>query len=387
MDYDLIVVGAGIQGAAVAQAASAAGYRTLVIEQYAEAARGTSSRSSKLIHGGLRYLESGQFRLVRECLVERALLLKNAPHLVRLVPFHIPVYRWTSRRPWKIGLGLSIYSLFSLKPFHRLPRERWDGLDGLTTRDLQSVFVYYDAQTDDARLTRAVLASAQALGCTVWMSTRFEDAQVHDDGCDVQVVRADRPQTVTAHALVNCAGPWADAVAERVRPATALPAVELVQGAHIEIPGTPQQGMYYLEAPADRRAVFVMPWRDRTLVGTTEQPYRGDPAQVQPLEAEVDYLLGVYNHYFKAPKQRADVLGAFAGLRVLPRGEGSAFSRPRGTLIVADAPQRPRVLHVYGGKLTAYRSTAVDLLEKLRPTLPSAVPVADTRALRLPDVD
>jgi len=386
MDYDLLVIGAGIQGAAVAQAACAAGYRTLVIEQYGEPGRGTSSRSSKLIHGGLRYLESAQFRLVRECLIERARLLVNAPHLVRLVPFHIPIYRQTTRRPWKITAGLALYSLFSRKPFHRLPRSRWDTLDGLNTRDLQAVFVYQDGQTDDARLTRAVLASAQALGCEVWLESRFDTARVTEHGCDVQVTRNGNPHNLTACALINCAGPWADQVAQRCEPKTAQPRIELVQGSHIELPGCLRQGMYYLEAPRDRRAVFVMPWHDRTLIGTTEQPYRGDPALVKPLETEIDYLLEVRNHYFSAPKRRSDVIDSFAGLRVLPTGSGSAFSRPRATLVVADRRRRPRVLHVYGGKLTAYRSTADELLDRLRATLPARESVADTRTLKLPDV-
>lgn len=385
-DYDLIVVGAGIQGAAVAQAAGAAGYRALVVEQYGEPACGTSSRSSKLIHGGLRYLESSQFRLVRECLVERARLLRNAPHLVTLVPFHIPIYPQTTRRPLKIVAGLSLYSLFSLKPFHHLPRRRWGELDGLNTRDLQHVFVYHDARTDDALLTRAVLASAQSLGCEAWFDTAFVSAQVTAHGCEVAVSRGGASQTITAAALINCAGPWALSVAQRIEPATAQPRVELVAGSHIELPGRLRQGIYYLEAPQDRRAVFVMPWHDHILVGTTEQPYRGDPARVQPLDSEIAYLLDVYNHYFTSPKERADVIGSFAGLRVLPSGEGSAFSRPRGTRVVADRPERPRVLHVYGGKLTAYRSTAEDLVDRLRATLPERRKIADTRSLRLPQV-
>lgn len=387
MDYDLIVVGAGIQGAAVAQAACAAGYRTLVVEQYGEPARGTSSRSSKLIHGGLRYLESGQFNLVRECLAERALLLKNAPHLVRLVPFHIPIYRQTSRRPWKIAAGLALYSLFSLKPFHRLPRSRWDELDGLITRDLETVFVYYDAQTDDARLTRAVLASARELGCELWLNTRFDGARIDAQGCEIRLTGSGGTRRITASVLINCAGPWAERVARHIEPPRPTPRIELVQGTHIEIPGCPRRGMYYLEAPSDGRAVFVMPWRNHTLVGTTEVRYQGDPAQVQATDAEIDYLLAVRNHYFASPVERSDVIGAFAGLRVLPGGEGSAFSRPRGTLMVADRPDRPRVLHVYGGKLTAYRSTANEILRRLAATLPAPRPVADTRTLQLPVID
>jgi len=168
-DVDIVVVGAGIQGAGVAQAAAAAGYSVLLLEQTGIAS-GTSSRSSKLIHGGLRYLESGQFRLVRECLRERALLLRNAPSFVRLAPHYIPVYRETRRRPLLLRAGLSLYAVLGgLHPevrFRQLPRSAWSDLDGLNQDGLQAVFRYFDAQTDDAALTRAVVSSAQSLGAT-----------------------------------------------------------------------------------------------------------------------------------------------------------------------------------------------------------------------------
>ena len=159
MHFDVVVIGAGIHGAGVAQAGAANGPSVLVLEQYNEAAKGSSSRSSKLIHGGLRYLETGQIQLVRECLDERATLLRTAPHLVKLEPVHIPVYRETRRRPWKVALGLGIYSIMSRKRFHRIAATDWAGLDGLRTDHLDAVFSYYDAQTDDARLTRAVVVA------------------------------------------------------------------------------------------------------------------------------------------------------------------------------------------------------------------------------------
>src|SRR5690348_12268607 len=165
--FDVIVVGAGIHGVGVAQAAAAAGQKVLLLEQHIPAF-GTSSRSSKLIHGGLRYLESGQFHLVRESLLERALMLKNAPELVRLRAFHIPLYRETRRKPWQIMLGLSMYAV--LGGFKRgcrfglLSKKDWSQLDGLKTDNLRAVFRYYDGQTDDALLTRSVLQSAMRLG-------------------------------------------------------------------------------------------------------------------------------------------------------------------------------------------------------------------------------
>ena len=386
MHYDVVVIGAGIQGAAVAQATSAAGYKTLVLEQYSEPARGTSSRSSKLIHGGLRYLESGQFALVRECLVERARLLRNAPHLVRLVPFHIPVYRETSRRPWKITAGLLLYSLISRKPFHRIPRQQWQHLDGLRTEGLDAVFSYYDAQTDDALLTRAVLASAKSLGTDIQFDAIFETCQIQLDGCTIEYAHNNQQISITSHCLVNATGPWVDQTAKRIKPAIPQPAIDLVQGTHIEIPGQVKRGMYYLEAPQDQRAVFVMPWKDHLLVGTTEADYQGDPARVKPLNSEITYLLAVYNHYFNQSLKPEDVINTFSGLRVLPQGDGKAFSRPRDTLIITDNKHQPRALSLYGGKLTAQRATAEDVLKKLLKTLPARKAVSDTRTLGLPDV-
>ena len=259
-DYDVIVIGAGIHGAGVAQAAAAAGYSVLVLEQYERPALGTSCKSSKLIHGGLRYLETGQFHLVRECLRERELLLRIAPHLVKLARFHIPVYSYTSRRPWKIGIGLGLYSLFSRRTFQRVPKRQWSKLDGLCTEGLDAVFSYYDAQTDDARLTRAVLASAQSLGVDVVFGAVVENVNCISNDVQLAYCSAGQMQQVRARVLVNAAGPWVNRVLEHVEPAPVMPDIELVQGTHIVLPHAISRP-YYLEAPRDRRAVFVTPWR------------------------------------------------------------------------------------------------------------------------------
>ena len=179
--YDVTVLGAGIHGAGAAQAAAAMGYRTLVLEKTGIAS-GTSSRSSKLIHGGLRYLEQAEFGLVRECLRERELLLKLAPDLVQLRRFRIPLYKDTRRRPWQLHAGLSLYALLaglgSHATYRTLPRREWDKLDGLDTADLQAVFEYQDGQTDDAGLTGAVLRSAESLGAELRMPACFDTASV-----------------------------------------------------------------------------------------------------------------------------------------------------------------------------------------------------------------
>ena len=384
-EYDIVVIGAGIHGAGVAQAAAAAGYSALVLEQQA-IAWATSSRSSKLIHGGLRYLESAQFALVRESLRERAILLAVAPELVRLVPFYIPVYRDTTRRPWQLRVGLSLYAtlggLASTTRFSTVARERWGELDGLATNGLQTVFRYYDAQTDDARLTTAVLRSAQELGAELACPARFVGARYERGGWSVQFDTANQARECRTRAIVNAAGPWVNEVLARITPVPPSLAVDLVQGAHLLIEGRLHEGIYYVEAPQDHRAVFVMPWPSGVLVGTTETHFHGDPAKVEPLPQEVEYLRQTVRHYFPAMAVRETA--RFAGLRVLPRAAIGAFHRPRDTCIVADDTHQPRLLSVCGGKLTGYRATAAKVMKRLESTLPSRVTRADTATLKLP---
>ncbi|MFO1401745.1 MAG: FAD-dependent oxidoreductase [Steroidobacteraceae bacterium] len=387
-DYDVVVIGAGIHGAGCAQAAAAAGHSVLLLEQTAIAA-GSSSRSSKLIHGGLRYLETGQFRLVRESLHERTVLLRIAPDLVRLRRFYLPVYRATRRQGWQLALGLSLYALLAGfaagAGFGRAPRRDWERLDGLQTRGLRHVLWYHDAQTDDALLSRAVVRSAQALGAELALPARFTGARLAAGGAEVRYVTPRGEQACHARVLVNAAGPWATEVARRIEPAVAVPAVERVQGAHLVVPGRTEQGIYYVESPRDGRAVFVMPWHEATLIGTTETRFRGDPGRVAPQPREVAYLLEILRHYFPrhAGLQASDLLGAFAGLRVLPAGRGHAFHRSRETLLVPDRAERPRVLSVYGGKLTTWRAVAARALERVAASLPARAPRARTDRILL----
>jgi glycerol-3-phosphate dehydrogenase len=387
--YDVVVIGAGIQGAGVAQAASANGYRVLVLEQYSTPAQGTSSRSSKLIHGGLRYLETGQFSLVRECLTERRYLLNNAPHLVKLVPFYIPVYSHSQRSPWTIALGLSLYSLFSFKSFQLIPKSQWDQLDGLQTQELKAVFKYYDGQTDDALLTQAVLASAQSMQATVEFSAEVTSIQVEEEKCTITYTQQGQEKIISSKTVINASGPWVSSLLTRVTPIlSSQPSVDLVQGTHIVVPNPSQQrqGMYYLEAPQDQRAIFIMPWKDdQLLIGTTENNYHDDPANVKPLACEIEYLLTVYNHHFSDKLTKQDILSSFSGLRVLPKAKSSAFSRPRDTLIISTDTANPRVLSLYGGKLTAYRATAEQVMKQLKKVLPTVKghQVIETRSIEL----
>jgi|SRR5580698_7877755 glycerol-3-phosphate dehydrogenase len=373
-EYEVIIVGGGIHGAGVLQAAVAAGHSALLIEKRALAS-GTSSRSSKLIHGGLRYLESGQFSLVRESLRERAVHLRIAPELVELKSFFIPVYSDTRRRPWQLKVGLALYALlggFSRGTgFGSIPKRDWAGLDGLETRNLDAVIRYYDAQTDDAALTRAVVESARSLGGEIAMPATFVGASLREEGVEVTFDQGGSRVSCRARVLVNAAGPWATQVAGAVTPSIPVPAVDLVQGTHIVLPMHVISGIYYVESPADGRAVFIMPWKGATLVGTTETPYTGEPDQVRPLPEEEEYLLAVARHYFPAAAgfTRADISERFAGLRVLPAASEKAFDRSRETIFTTDRDPHPRVLGIYGGKLTGWRAAAAQVLSRIGPSL------------------
>lgn len=389
MKYDVVVIGAGIQGAGVAQAAAAAGYSVLVLEQTSVAA-GTSSKSSKLIHGGLRYLESAQFGLVRESLYERALLLKLAPELVRLQSLHIPVYKEGTRSPLTIRAGLSLYALLSGLDgdafFSSLGRKQWHNLDGLKQENLRAVFRYQEAQTDDAALTRAVLHSAQSLGAELQMPARFIGAERHAKCCNVNYEVAGRQESVSCRVLVNCAGPWARNLLSLVTPALPLPEIELVQGSHLLLPPVLQH-YYYFEAPQDKRAVFALPWKGKLLLGTTERSHTEAPEKSHCTPAEQEYLLTTLLHYFPQLQINPDQIESFAGLRVLPRSEKNAFSRPREVLFDLDNQAVPRVLSVMGGKLTTYRATAQIALARLKASLPAKDMRAQTSELPLVPVD
>jgi glycerol-3-phosphate dehydrogenase len=347
---DVLVIGGGIQGAGVLQAPAAAGLSALLVEERSPAF-GTSSRSSKLIHGGLRYLETLQLGLVRESLHERALLLRNAPELVRLVPFFLPVYSETSRPAWKIRAGLSMYAalggLHQEDLFRRVPRREWESLDGLRTDGLQAVFEYFDGQTDDAALVRAVLASAAELGASARHPVKFLAATRVDRLPRAALERGDDAITCDARQRRR---PWIVDVQRRIHPRPLCFAVELVAGTHLELDGTLERGIYYCEAPRDRRAVFLMPWKGHVLVGTTERSFSGDPAEVRPTAEETDYLLETLAHYM--PDRVGAVRTSWAGLRVLPRTHTSAFERPRDVTLTCDDEAAPHFVAIWGGKLT-----------------------------------
>jgi glycerol-3-phosphate dehydrogenase len=384
---DVLIVGGGIHGAGIAQAAAAEGHRVLLLEKTALAA-GTSSRSSKLIHGGLRYLESGHLGLVRESLRERRLLVANAPELVRMQHFFLPVYKATRRKEWQLITGLSLYAVLSGfgrgSAFKRLGPAATEHLDGLKTKDLKAIYRYSDASTDDLELTRSVAASAVSMGARLRLPAQFLGAEIEKNGCAVRYRYAGREREVFCRFLVNAAGPWADRVLALITPKQKSVPMALVQGSHLLIPSCSIGNRYYIENPRDGRGIFVLPWYAGTMVGTTEARFKGNPDEVAPSKAEIRYLWSALVRHFP---HYADIdrssLTAFAGLRVLPGGKGHAFHLSRETRLIADRKYHPRLLTIYGGKLTAYRATAEKVIRRIAGSLATRRTVADTRRLRL----
>lgn len=384
---DLLVIGGGIHGVGVAQAAAAAGHSVLLIEKTALAA-GTSSRSSKLIHGGLRYLETYQFGVVRECLHERRTLLRIAPDLVRLEPFHLPLYENGKRHPWIIATGLGLYALLAGfgegSAFSRLSAADIAHLPGLRRQGLRCVFRFNDARTDDRLLTRAVMVSALQHGAQLWQKAECLTLRLTREGVAAQVRRLGEEREVHCRAAINAAGPWVGRVLDRVTPRVNKPPFELIQGAHMVLPRAVVDRCWYLENPRDGRGVFALPWREGTLVGTTETRFRGNPDNVLPRKSEIRYLRHVLEYYFpECFTSSVGNIGGFAGLRVLPAGSGHAFRRSRETMLAVDRENDPRLVSILGGKLTAYRATALKALHRLGDRLPDRRPVADTAELPL----
>jgi len=385
--YDVTVIGGGIHGAGVAQAAAAKGYKVLLLEKNKIAA-GTSSRSSKLIHGGLRYLEHFEFKLVFECLREREILLSIAPELVKLIPVYIPVYKKSSRTRLEIRLGLTLYSIlgrFKKNTFYKkVSKSKWHELDGLETENLLAVYQFYDAQTDDVKLTQAVINSAQKLGAKIIVPGELLRVDNIDNGYNITYMEADSVVDCNTKTIINAAGPWINDVLEIISPTENKIKFDLIQGAHIILDQQINKGIYYVESPADSRAIFVIPWKGKALIGTTETLFSGNLEDVVALDKEVDYLLCNYNYYFsrKKPSVRKDVVTKFAGLRVLMSSNDIAFKRSRDTYLIAHNKKSDFVT-ICGGKLTAYRHTADRVLKMIELRLPPTSTSQSTENIEL----
>jgi glycerol-3-phosphate dehydrogenase len=387
-EFDLAIVGGGVNGAGIARDAAGRGLKVLLVEQN-DLASGTSSASTKLVHGGLRYLERAAFRLVHEALIERDVLLRIAPHIVRPMRFILPA--GDGQRPaWMIRLALTLYDW--LGRHKSLPRSRRvdlaRGPEGapLLPR-FRAGFDYWDCVVDDSRLVVLNAVDAARRGAEIRVRTRCLRAE-RSDVWRLTLEADGRRGAVTARALVNATGPWTARFAEMVlRLATPEP-VRLVKGSHIVVPRLSEHASAYILQNRDRRVVFAIPYHDDfTLIGTTDENFTGDPAAVMPSKTEINYLCEAAGHYFRTPVSPEQVVWGFAGVRSLyDDGSRQAQDVTRDYVLALDADHAVApLLNIYGGKITTYRRLAEAALAKLEHVF--AVGPAWTASTPLPGGD
>jgi glycerol-3-phosphate dehydrogenase len=360
--FDLLVLGGGITGAGVALDAALRGLRVALIDK-GDFASGTSSLSSKLVHGGLRYLEHGDFHLVYEALHERRRLLRNAPHLVRPLRFVVPFYANARVPPWKWRVGLTLYDLLAgagnirrARPTDR-PRLHRE-FPGLRAEGLTGGAEFFDAQMDDARLCLEVIRTAALHGATV--ANYVEATAFERTGGLITGVRAldhigEAERSIRARQVVNATGPWGDRV-RRLAVDDSGPLLRPTRGVHLVVPNLGLTAAFLLLHPADGRVFFVIPWLGKTLLGTTDTACDDSPDHLSVTPEDIDYLLAGYNHHFDPPLSPTGILGSFVGLRPLigdRSGEPAALSREFQLSWSSCG-----LLSVAGGKYTTYRHMA-----------------------------
>ena len=361
--FDLLIVGGGINGAAIARDAAIRGANVLLVEKDDLAAH-TSSASSKLIHGGLRYLEHYEFRLVREALAEREILLRTAPHIVRPLRFVLP--HCPALRPhWMIRSGLLLYDLFSIRG--SLPRSRRVGRRDQALhaplKERRRILSYWDAWVDDSRLVVLNAVAAAELGAEI--ATRTEFLSARREG-ELWTAELSGGRTVSAKAIVNAAGPWVAEVLNRRLAETSESRVRLVKGSHIVVPALWEGDQAYILQQADGRVVFALPFQgDFTLIGTTDIAVeRPEDSAISP--DEIRYLCEAADRYFTRQVVPPDVVWSYSGIRALyDDGAADAKSVTRDYRLELDPDPGPKLLSVFGGKITTARALAAEALDRL----------------------
>ncbi|HEV7370404.1 glycerol-3-phosphate dehydrogenase [Arenibaculum sp.] len=375
---DILVIGGGVNGAGIARDAAGRGFSVVLCEQ-GDLGSATSSASTKLIHGGLRYLEYYEFRLVREALVEREVLLRAAPHIIWPLRFVLPHDR-TMRPAWMLRLGLFLYDHLGgrklLPPSRSLDLRRHPA--GAPMADGWSkAFEYSDCWVEDARLVVLNAIDARERGASVLTRTRCTGARREDGlwSVTLQSTETGETRTVRARVLVNAAGPWVGHVLNARIGVNARHAVRLVKGSHVVVRRLYEGPHAYIFQNDDRRIVFAIPYeRDYTLIGTTDVDYEGDPGEVAISDAEVAYLCRAVSKYFATPVMPADVVWTYSGVRPLYDDEaGNAAAVTRDYVLELDAPpDAPALLSIYGGKITTYRRLAEEAVNRLQEPLRAA---------------
>jgi len=368
--HDVVIIGAGINGAGIARDAAMRGLKVLLIEK-GEPGEGTTVASTRLIHGGLRYLEHFEFGLVHESLRERETLLRIAPDLVRPLAITIPIYKQSKRGRLTIRAGMILYDLLSWGkslPRHQMlsrteTLKRWPGLnpDGLIGSAL-----YYDAQVEfPERLVMDNVLSAREFGAEVLTHTRVTNLVVEDGKISGVEFENRQKQFVEAAVVINAAGPWIDQVLERA-PLKSPKLIGGTKGSHIVVPPFPcaPENAIYLEARSDRRPIFVIPWNKLYLIGTTDVRFEGDPDEVRCEPWEIDYLLSETNLALPgAHLTRDSIVDTYSGVRPLPVTNDKDEQSITRRHFIRQHPQLPTLLSIVGGKLTTYRSLAEECVD------------------------
>jgi glycerol-3-phosphate dehydrogenase len=394
--YDLAIIGGGINGAATAREAALRGLKVALVEAR-DFSCGTSSRSSKLIHGGLRYLEQFDFKLVHESRTERRILLALAPHLACPLPFVLPIYRGDPYYPLKIRVGLAIYDL--LGNLGRADRHRMLNreaalrlIPALNSDDLRAAAVYYDSETDDARLTLEMILAAAERGATVANYAQIRALQTSGSERSPEIISAEvedgltgRRYELAARFWVNAAGPWVDHVRALLPGFDGAKTVRLTKGTHLILPEVdPDHALFAAIRPGER--IFLMlPWHGHALLGTTDTDFDGDLASMQPDRADADYLLAAVNRVLRQPLTTRDVLGSFAGLRALAIEPGRSPSKNTREYRFHEEAGIKNFISICGGKLTTARALGEKLVDRISAQMGAATASAQvSRTTPLP---
>lgn len=364
MKYDILIIGAGINGCAIAREAALMGKSVAVIDKRTIGS-GTSSHSSRLIHGGLRYLEHGDFALVKEALYDRTRLVAAYPNLVILRPFILPVYTGIGRPWWMIKSGLYLYDLFSrfIAPHHAMKIDEFKTkFSALKTEGLKKAFIYYDAKTDDLLLTQTVAREAQENGAIFFEHTTIHEIKRNQEG--FHLVCGERH--LETPILINASGPWIDEVNHRFN----LPSrykISKVSGIHIVIEGLISTEPIFLQTD-HQRIFFILPENksNQTLIGTTERLESAETDDVHVNEEDINYLLSHANHFLNTPLKREDILQTYIGVRPLIESKKSMLKASREYQLDLHDFGETQLLHIFGGKLTTHWSLAQKAVRLLR---------------------
>lgn len=367
--YRVVILGGGIHGVGIAHDLASRGWRDVLVVEKSIVGSGTSAKSTKLIHGGLRYLQHPRdFPLVAEGLEERALLVKLAPDIVKPLPFIFPVLKKGGMPRFMVKIGLWLYDALSMgrslgRHAWLNPEQAFEEAPILDKAVFKGFYRFFDGQTDDLELTRRVAKSAKKLGATIAEHSEALSMTHGDNGWTITVRQGERTSTITTKYVVNALGPWAHEFLAR---ANIKPKVAGInnQGTHIIVRDLGLKSGLFLQSPEDSRIFFVLPWKGYTLIGTTEDNFDGPADECRPEDHQVQYLLERCNRFLAAKLSKDDVIQSFSGMRWLAGDPKSGLSdTSRSHLITQHATGHDVLYTIYGGKLTAYRALSKEVAD------------------------